>query len=64
LLPFVHWLPRPAADRAFNALGRDAWERLELLSKRGLLDLFPPSVNARVVESRITISVAADRVRA
>ena len=60
LLPFIHWLPRPAADRAFDALGRDNWERVELLSKRGLLDLFPPSVGARVVESRITISVAAD----
>ena len=64
LLPFIHWLPRPASDRAFDALGRDNWEQVELLSKRGLLDLFPPSVKARVVESRMTISVAADRIRA
>jgi SAM-dependent methyltransferase len=61
LLPLLHWLPRPAADRAFAALGRDNWQRVELLSKRGLLDLFPPSVETRVVEARITISVAAQR---
>src|SRR3954453_385608 len=61
LLPFLHWLPRPAADRAFAALGRDNWERVQLLTKRGLLDLFPPAVETRVVEARITISVAAQR---
>lgn len=61
LLPFLHWLPRAAADRAFAALGKDGWKRVDLLTKGELLDLFPPSVEARVVESRITISVAADR---
>jgi SAM-dependent methyltransferase len=61
LLPFLHWLPRPAADRAFATLGRDNWQRVELLTKRGLLDLFPPSVETRVVEAWITISVAAQR---
>jgi hypothetical protein len=64
LLPFIHWLPRPAADRAFAALRRDRWKLVDLLSKRGLLDLFPPNVEARVVESRITVSVAAERIRA
>jgi SAM-dependent methyltransferase len=62
LVPFVHWLPRPAADRAFGALGRDNWDRVQLLTKSDLLELFPPSVQARVVESRITISVAAERL--
>jgi SAM-dependent methyltransferase len=61
LVPFVHWLPRPAADRAFAALGRDNWERVQLLSKRGLLDLFSSDVEPRVVEARITISVVASR---
>jgi SAM-dependent methyltransferase len=61
LVPFVHWLPRPAADRVFAASGRDNWERVRLLSKGQLLALFPPSVETRVVESRITISVAAER---
>jgi len=63
LVPFVHWLPRPAADRAFAAVGRDNWEQVRLLSKRRLLGLFPRSVETRVVESRITISVAAERSR-
>lgn len=61
LLPFLHWLPRPAADRAFAALGKDNWERVDLLTKDALLGLFPPDVKPRVVESRITISVAARR---
>ena len=61
LIPIVHWLPRPAADRAFAALRRDDWERVQLLSKRELLALFPQSAETRVVESRITISVAAER---
>jgi hypothetical protein len=62
LVPFVHWLPGPAADRAFAMLGRDNWDRVRLLSKKRLLALFPPSVETRVVESRITISVAAERL--
>jgi SAM-dependent methyltransferase len=61
LVPFVHWLPRPVAGRIFGALGKDGWKRVDLLTKRELLELFPPSVEARVVESRITISVAATR---
>jgi len=61
LVPFVHWLPRPVADRIFGALGKDGWKRVDLLTKRELLELFPPSVEARVIESRITISVAATR---
>ena len=64
LVPFLHWLPRPAADRAFAALRRDNWERVQLLSKRRLLKLFPPSVEARIVESRITISVTTERLEA
>ena len=61
LVPFLHWLPRQAADRAFAALGKENWERVELLSKQELLELFPPQVKTRVVESRITISAAAER---
>lgn len=62
LVPLVHWLPRAATDRAMRALRRKNWERVELLSKRELLALFPPLANARVVESRITISVVAERL--
>lgn len=64
LVPFVHWLPRPAADRAFTALRRDSWDRVQLLTKRELLGLFPPTVALRVVESRITVSVSAERLEA
>ena len=61
LLPFAHWLPRRASDRVFGALRRDRWAGVELLSKRDLVELFPAEAGTRVVESRITISVAASR---
>jgi SAM-dependent methyltransferase len=61
LVPLLHWLPRRARDRAFTALRRDAWEGVELLNRRELLELFPPGAQARVVESRMTISVVAER---
>jgi SAM-dependent methyltransferase len=61
LVPFVHWLPRPAADRAMRALRRERWERVDLLTRAELLGLFPTDVAARAVESRITISVVAER---
>jgi hypothetical protein len=61
LVPFLHWLPRRARDRAFAALRRDAWEGVELLNRRELLGLFPSDAQARVVESRMTISVVAER---
>jgi SAM-dependent methyltransferase len=61
LVPVVHWLPRGTRDRVFHALHRDTWEGVELLTRRELLELFPAAVEAKVVESRITISVAATR---
>ena len=61
LVPLVHWLPRHAADRAMHVLQRENWDHVELLSKHELLGLFPPDTNARVVESRLTISAVAAR---
>lgn len=61
LVPFVHWLPRRPRDRLFSALRRDTWEGVELLTRSELVALFPSGVEPRVVESRITISVAATR---
>src|SRR5215210_4169574 len=61
LVPFLHWLPRGPRDRAFAALRRDAWRGVELLNSRELLALFPAETRARVVESRMTISVVAER---
>ncbi len=61
LVPLVHWLPRRHADRAMHALRRENWGRVELLTKRDLLALFPTNADPRVVEARITISVVASR---
>jgi Methyltransferase domain len=61
LVPLVHWLPPRARDRAFAALGRRRWREVELLSARELLELFPETVAARVLEARITVSVLAER---
>jgi SAM-dependent methyltransferase len=61
LVPLAHWLPRTARDRAFAALGRDGWQGVELLSARELVKLFPQTVETRLLEARITISVVAER---
>jgi SAM-dependent methyltransferase len=61
LVPFAHWLPRDAADHTMRLLRRGDWDQVELLSKQGLLALFPPIVRARTVEARITVSVVAER---
>jgi hypothetical protein len=61
LVPFAHWLPRVAADRVFGALGRDGWDGVRLLSPRTLLELFPPSVDVRLVDRRITLTAYARR---
>jgi Methyltransferase domain len=61
LVPFLHWLPRGARDHAFAALHRDAWRGVEFLNRRELLALFPAEAQPRVVESRMTISVVAER---
>ena len=61
LVPFLHWFPRGVRDHAFAALRRDAWKGVELLDRQELLELFPAEAQARVVESRLTISVVAER---
>jgi hypothetical protein len=61
LVPFVHWLPRSAADWAMRALRRKNWDNVELLSEHELLTLFPANVRTRVIESRLTTSVLATR---
>jgi SAM-dependent methyltransferase len=61
LVPFAHWLPRPAADRTMRALRRGNWDQVALLSRGDLVALFPADVRTRVVETRITISMVAER---
>ncbi len=61
LLPFVHWLPDSARDPVLRMLGRSEWTHLRLLGRRRLLELFPPTVEAEVIESMITITATAVR---
>jgi len=61
LVPLAHWLPRKARDQIFEALHRDEWRGVELLSPQELLALFPNDVEPRILESRITITIAAIR---
>jgi hypothetical protein len=61
LLPLVHWLPRGPRERIFSVLRRDRWQGVELLGARELLELFPETVETRLLEARITISVLAER---
>jgi hypothetical protein len=61
LVPFLHWLPRRASDAAFGLLNQEIWSRTHLLGPGDLLRLFPQSVSTKVLESRLTISVAARR---
>jgi SAM-dependent methyltransferase len=57
LLPFVHWLPAPARDRAVRARGFDA--TLDLLGPRELASLFPYSV--RVLNRGMTLIAIGPR---
>jgi hypothetical protein len=61
LMPFAHWLPRPAADRVFAALRRRGWDGVELLTPRQLLALFPAGVDARLVDRGITLAAYSER---
>jgi hypothetical protein len=60
LVPFVHWLPKPAADRVFTALRRDGWQGVQLLTPRGLRSLFPPGVDVRLLDRGLTLAAFAD----
>jgi hypothetical protein len=51
LIPFAHWLPRPARDRLLRARGFD--DVLEPLGPKELASLFPYSV--RVLNSGMTL---------
>jgi hypothetical protein len=61
LVPLVHWLPPRVRDSIFAALRRESWEGVELLTRGELLGLFPGNVERKVVQSQITITVAAVR---
>ena len=45
LVPFVHWLPKPQADRIFRALGKPDATAIHLLDARDFRALFPYGVD-------------------
>lgn len=57
-LPFVHWLPAPAAHRAYEALGKGFAKEIDLLSPREFASLFPGRV--RIVNLRLTLVAIVD----
>jgi hypothetical protein len=60
LVPFVHWLPRRAADPIFGALRRDGWRGVELLTPKALLGLFPADRQVRLLDRGITLTALAE----
>jgi SAM-dependent methyltransferase len=58
LLPVVHWLPRTQREAVYRLLGRDAGIRVELLTAREFLALFPASARVEVVGRWPTLVVA------
>jgi SAM-dependent methyltransferase len=57
-LPFVHWLPDGAADRAYDLFGKGFAKDLDLLSRRSLESLFPGRV--RIVDLGLTLVAIVD----
>jgi SAM-dependent methyltransferase len=57
-LPFVHWLPEPAAHAVYGALSKDFAKELHLLSRRGLESLFTGRV--RIVTLGLTLVAIVD----
>jgi SAM-dependent methyltransferase len=57
-LPFVHWLPDPAAHAVYGALRKDSAKELHLLSRRSLASLFPGRV--RIVNLGLTLVAIVD----
>ncbi len=52
-LPFVHWLPKPAAHRLYDAVGKGFAKEIDLLSAGDLESLFPG--RARIVNLGLTL---------
>jgi len=57
-LPLVHWLPAPAAHRAYDLAGKSDAKDLHLLSPRSLASLFPGRV--RIVNLGLTLVAIVD----
>jgi SAM-dependent methyltransferase len=57
-LPLVHWLPRRAAHRVYDVVGKGFAKELELLSADDLESLFPS--NVRIVNLGLTLVAIVD----
>ena len=57
-LPLVHWLPRPAAHRIYDLVGKGFAKEIDLLSSRSLASLFPGRV--RTVNLGLTLVAIVD----
>jgi SAM-dependent methyltransferase len=57
-LPLVHWLPEPAAQAVYGAVGKEFAKDLHLLSRRELASLFPGRV--RIVNLGLTLAAIVD----
>ncbi|MBN1254715.1 MAG: methyltransferase domain-containing protein [Deltaproteobacteria bacterium] len=56
LIPFAHWLPVRARFLIFRVLGRGYWadlNRLNLLSKKEFVKLFPPHIKLQVYGQKV-----------
>jgi Methyltransferase domain len=60
-LPLVHWLPRAQRDAVYRALGRDDATGIELVTPRGLVELFPASMRLRWASRWPTLALVAQR---
>jgi SAM-dependent methyltransferase len=62
LVPFAHWLPRPAADRIMGLLRRRKdWDAVHLLTPQALLRLFPAGFEARLLDRGVTLVALGER---
>jgi len=57
-LPVVHWLPERFAHRVYRAAGKSFATEIDLLSKSGLVSLFPGRV--RIVNLGLTLVAIVD----
>jgi ubiquinone/menaquinone biosynthesis C-methylase UbiE len=62
LVPLAHWFSDGRRDAVYRRLGRDEGLGLRLLSPAALLDLFPRSVQPRLVRRGMTLIAVVDPV--
>jgi hypothetical protein len=61
LVPLAHWLPREPRERIYRGLRREGGLGVELLSPRGLVELFPAGTKPRLVRRGMNLVVVSGR---